>query len=143
MSDLEISKAELYEEELTLVIVKNGEVLFKTKSHRIGGLLDAVEQLGGKLEGSSLADRVVGKAVALLCVYAEVKEVYAAVLSRKAQAVLKRRHIGVQWGELTEKVLDVNKSGMCPFEKAAENISEPQEAYRVFKVLLDRMKSCK
>jgi hypothetical protein len=143
MSDLEISRTKLYEEGLTLVIVKSGEVLFKTKSHRIGGLLDAIDQFGEKLEGSSLADRVVGKAVALLCVYGKVKAVYAEVLSRKARAVLKRNRIAVHWGELAEKVLDVNKAGVCPFEKAAEGMSEPQEAYRAFKALLDSMKSCR
>ena len=77
----------MYEENLTLVIVKDGSVLFQTDSHRISGFLDAIEKCGANLEGSSVADRVIGKAVALLCVYAKVKEVYACVLSRKAQAI--------------------------------------------------------
>ena len=143
MTDLDIAKTELYEENLTLAIVKNSEVLFETKNHRISGFLDAVEKLGAKLEGASLADRVAGKAIALLCVYAKIKEVYAAVLSRKAQAVFEQNKISVQWRELVDNVLDADKTGMCPFEKAAANISDPEKAYKAFKRLREDLKACK
>jgi hypothetical protein len=143
MTDLEIAKNELYEENLTLAIVKNGEVLYSTKSHRISGFLDAVEKCGTKLDGASLADRVAGKAVALLCVYAKINEVYAAVLSRKAQVIFNQNRISVHWNELVDNVLDANKTAMCPFEKAAAEISKPQKAYRTFKGLLENLKACK
>ena len=143
MTDLDIAKTELYEENLTLAIVKNSEVLFETKNHRISGFLDAVEKLGDNLEGASLADRVAGKAIALLCVYAKIKEVYAAVLSRKAQAVFAQNKISVQWRELVDNVLDADKTGMCPFEKAATNISDPEKAYKTFKRLREDLKACK
>ncbi len=143
MTDLDIAKTELYEENLTLVIVKNNEVLFATKSHRISGFLEAIEKLGSKLEGASFADRVAGKAIALLCMYVKIKEVYAAILSRKAHAVFKQNKINVQWRELVENVLDANKAGMCPFEKAAAGMSDPEKAYRAFKGLWEDLKACK
>jgi hypothetical protein len=143
MSDLDIAKNVLYEENLTLAIVKNGAVLFETRSHRISGFLDAVETLGDKLAGAAVADRVVGKAVAFLCVYAKIKEVYAVVLSRKAHAVLKENSISCEWNELVENVLDVNKTSVCPFEKTAAGISDPEEAYSAFKRLCENLKSCR
>jgi hypothetical protein len=143
MSDLEIAKSELYEENLTLVIVKNGVVLFETKTHRISGFLEAVEQLGSKLEAASLADKVAGKAIALLCAYAKIREVYAVVLSRKAQAIFKANKIAYQWRDLVDNVLDANKTGMCPIEKAAANITDPEKAYQAFKSLWENMKTCK
>jgi len=123
--------------------VKNCRVLFQTKSHRISGFLDAIEKLGAELEGASLADRVAGKAIALLCVYAKIKEVHAAVLSRKAQSVFKQHRIVLHWNELVDNVLDQNKTGTCPFEKAAAEINDPTVAYKKFKTLLDNMKACK
>ena len=143
MTDLEIAKNELYEENLTLAIVKNGEVLYSTKSHRISGFLDAIDKCGTKLEGAFLADRVAGKAIALLCVYAKIKEVYASVLSRQAQVIFKQNKISAHWNELVENVLDSSKTGMCPFEKAAAEISDPQKAYKTFKKLLENLKACK
>jgi hypothetical protein len=143
MSDLDIAKSTLYEEELTLIIVKNGKVLFETGSHRISGFLGAVEQLGAGLEGASVADRVAGKAVALLCVYAKIEEVYAEILSRKAKVVFEENGIRHEWKMLVDNILDLNKSGVCPFEKAAANISDPEAAYKTFKALQASFKACK
>jgi hypothetical protein len=78
-----------------------------------------------------------------LCVYAKIKGVYAAVLSRKAQAALKENKIVHEWRELVDNVLDLNKTGICPFEKAAEDILDPREAYRIFRDLRENLKSCR
>jgi hypothetical protein len=143
MSDLDIAKSTLYKKELTLTIVKNGKVLFETDSHRISGFLNAIQQFGATLEGASLADRVAGKAIALLCVYAKIKEVYAEVLSKKAKTVFEENRIRHEWKELVNNVLDLNKRGVCPFEKAAADITNPKNAYKVFKTLQETFKSCK
>ena len=86
-----------------------------------------------------MADLVVGKAVALLCVYAGIREVFAGVLSRKAMAVLKQNNVVFSWNEVVDNVLDTNKSETCPFEKAAKEISDPQKAYPKFKALLNNL----
>ena len=143
MSDLDTAKSRLFEENLTLAIVKNGEVLFETGSHRISGFLGAIEQLGARLEGAAVADRVAGKALALLCVYAKISEVYAEVLSRQAKAVFEENGIPCLWKELVDNILDLNRSGVCPFEKAAAGISDPERAYAAFKALLQSFKACK
>ena len=143
MNDIEIAKNELYEGKLTLSIIKNREILFETKSHRITGFLDAIESLGEKLTGASLADRVVGKAVALLCIHAGIKQVYAVVLSRKGQSVLKEGKVLVQWNELVDNILDENKDNVCPFERTASNISDPKEAYTKFINLREKLRACR
>jgi len=143
MSDLDTAKSRLHSEDLTLVIVKKGEVLFETGSHRISGFLGAVEQLGARLAGASVADRVAGKAIALLCVYAGIRHVYAEVLSRKAKAVFEEHGIPCQFEELVDNILDLNRSGVCPFEKAAAGISDPEAAYAAFKALLRSFKARK
>ncbi len=143
MSDLEIAKTQLYEEDLTLAIVKDGTLLFSTKSHRIGGFLDAIEQQGQRLQGASMADRIAGKAIALLCAYAGIKEVYAIVLSRKALNVFKQYGIGFNWNEIVENVLDSSKTGVCPFERAAADIVDPYKAFKTFKEMQARLRACR
>jgi len=143
MGDLELAKRSLYDKQLTLVIVKNGQVLFETDSHRISGFIRAIDELGVQLRSSVVADRVAGKALALLCVYAGITEVYAEVLSKKAKALFEERKLTFEYKQLVDNVLDPNKSGVCPFEKAAADISEPENSYVVFKGLLGKMKSCK
>jgi hypothetical protein len=143
MHDIDIAKSRLFKEDKTLVVVKNGKVLFETASHRISGFLGAIEQLGDRLEGAAVADRVAGKAVALLCVYAGISEVYAEVLSRKAKAVFEEHGISCEWKALVDNILDLNRSGVCPFEKAAADISDPEKAYAAFKALQQSFKACR
>ena len=66
MQNLEIAKKRLNEKSLTLSIVKNGEIIFETVSNGISGFLEAIGKFGDGLEGTSVADTVTGKAIALL-----------------------------------------------------------------------------
>lgn len=140
MQDLEIAKKRLNEKRLTLSIVKNGEIIFEAVSNGISGFLEALEKFGDGLEGTSVADRVTGKAIALLCVYAKVKAVYALILSKGAKSVFEKHAIHHEWNELVENILDVNKTRICPFEKLAKEISNPKNAYRKLKILQNSLK---
>lgn len=135
MKDLEIVKKRLHSENLALSVVKDSEVIFESKNRGISGFLQALEKFGDRLKGASVADKVVGKAIALLCVYAGIKAVYASTLSKEARTVFERHKIPFEWDMLVEKILDANKVEACPFEKAAINISDPEEAYIKFKDL--------
>jgi len=143
MNDLEIAKTLLSKERLTLVIVKNGEMLFETKFHRISGFLKAIEQQGKNLRDASVADRVVGKAVALLCVYANVKDVYAKTVSVEGKNVLQKNGIAVEAKELVNTILDDRKKDICPFEKEAADVNDPQVAFDRFKALQKKMQACR
>ncbi len=143
MNDLETAKSLLIQKQLTFVIVKNGETLFETKGHRISGFLSAIEQLGEKLENAAVADKVAGKAVALLCVYAGITAAYAEVLSKKAKDIFAQYGVAHEWKYLVDNILDVKKQDMCPFEKEAANITNPKEAYDKFKNLQQKLKACR
>jgi hypothetical protein len=135
MRDLEIAKQRLKEKSLTLSIVKNTEVIFESVSQGITGFLEAIEKFGDKLKGASVADRVAGKAIALLCVYAKVKAVYTVTSSKRAKTVFEKHSIHHELDRLVESILDINKVGICPFEKLATEISDPAEAYERLKTL--------
>ena len=143
MNDLELAKNQLYTKNLTLAIAKNGKILLETNSHRISGFIGAIEKFNGELSGASVADRIAGKAIALLCVYSQISHVYAQVLSKKAKILLEENKINVEFRELVENVLDLNKTGLCPLEKLAADISDPKDSYRQFKALLEKMRACK
>jgi hypothetical protein len=142
MQDLELAKKQLYDKHLTLAIVKNGVVVYETDAHRISGFMRAIDTFGSQLCGASVADKVAGKALALLCVYAGIREVYAEVLSKKAQEIFDQNQVIYQWLQIVDNVLDLNKTSVCPFEKAAAEITNPDESYEAFKALLEKMKPC-
>lgn len=130
-----MAKKRLDEKELTLSIVRNGDILFESDSHGISGFLRAIGKLEGKLEGASVADRIAGKAIALLCAYARVKALYALTLSERGKAVLQKYVVYHEYDNLVESVLSIDRVELCPFEKLAVEISDPVEAYERLKAL--------
>lgn len=140
MEDLRIAKKHLKDEGSTLTIVKGKQILFDTASHGISGFLRAIEELGERLKGASAADKIVGKAVTLLCLYAGIEGAYASVMSREAKELFEENGIHAEWGELVGNILSNCKPATCPFEKLATEITDPSEAYKKLKALHDSLK---
>jgi hypothetical protein len=133
MKDLEIAKRGLGDRHLTLCIVKEGHVIFEAKTHGVLGFMEAVEKLKDRLDGASVADRVVGKAIALLCVYVNARAAYAATISKAAMALLEGNSVYLEWDSLVENILGADKSKTCPFEQLVDRIEDPADAYRKLK----------
>lgn len=93
------------------------------------------------LRGFSAADRVVGRAAAMLFVLAGVHEVWAEVVSRGAVDVLTKHGIAVEYGDLTERIINRAKDGFCPMESAVMEIDDPQTGYEILVQKLQEMKN--
>jgi hypothetical protein len=133
LKDLEIAEERLKQKNLALVIVKGGNVVFKTSSHGLGGLLKAIEALDKEMRDSSVADKIVGRAAALLCVYARVFAVFAVTASERAIQVLKVNNVLCKFEDRVPYILNLEKTDICPFEKLVINLSNPKEAYERLK----------
>jgi hypothetical protein len=142
MQDLEIAKKRLCEKGLTLSIVKKGKIVFEAATHGISGVLSAIEKFEYRLNGASVADKVVGKAIALLCVYAKIKSVYASTLSREAKRELEENAVYIEWESLVANILNVNGKETCPLEKLAAQILDPNKAYVKLKAFQAPFRKC-
>lgn len=107
------------------------------------GFLNAIEKLQGELEGASAADKVAGKVVAFLCIYSKIRAVYASTLSRRAWALFEENEVHAEWEELVENILDKGRTGICPFEDAAIDVTNPTDAFRKFEALQESLKQCR
>lgn len=134
-SDLSIAKEGLKQKNLALVIAKKGKIIFETSSHGIGGLLRAIEELDKEMKGSSAADKIVGKAAALLCIHAAVFAVFAVTASEKGIQALKDNNVVCQFENRVPHILNSKRSDICPFEKLVIDISNPNEAYEKLRSL--------
>jgi hypothetical protein len=133
--DLEIAKEILAEEGLSLCIVSNQRVMFRSSSRGITGFLSAIDKLGEQLIGAFVADKIVGKAIALLCLYARFKGVYGSIMSIGARVLLQQKAVYIEWGEEVETVSNDCEKATCPFEELALYINDPEEAYKKLKAL--------
>ena len=137
--DLELAKLKLTEKDLSLVIAKKGKVIFETKKSGISGFLQAIEELENDLVAASLADKIVGVAAAMLCVYSGLSSVFALTISTKGIRVLEDNNIEYVFEKEVPNILNRNKDDMCPFEKMAIASGSPEEAYVKLKALASQM----
>ncbi|MEM0212191.1 MAG: DUF1893 domain-containing protein [Candidatus Methanomethylicia archaeon] len=141
MGDLEIAKKILRERKLTLAIVKNKELIFESNDHGIIGFINAIEELGGELKGAYMADKIVGRAIALLAIYSGIKGVYAEIISKHGFKTLIEVNIEeLEYGEIVDAIMDKTGRELCPFEREAQGINDPSKAYEKFKLMIKALK---
>jgi hypothetical protein len=129
----------LIKEDLSLVIVKKGKVIFETKKQGISGFLQAIEKLDKNLVAASAADKIVGVAAAMLCVYAGVASVFALTISEEGIRVLENNNIACLFEKKVSNILNRDKNDVCPFEKLAMASGSSEEAYVKLKSLASQM----
>lgn len=125
MTDLERAKTLLAQN--TCVLCKD-ETLHTSQKTGIAPMLDWLAE-GMELTGFSVADKIVGKAAALLFVLAGVNEVYGEVMSEGGLAVLQTHGIPCAYGKLTPYIINRKGDGICPMEQTVQAIDDPELAY--------------
>ncbi|MDR3293567.1 MAG: DUF1893 domain-containing protein [Clostridiales bacterium] len=93
------------------------------------------------LTGFSAADKVVGKAAAMLLVLCGVVEIYAATISKPAVAFLKENGVKYSYDTLTDEIMNATGTAPCPMEQAVKNISDPAAAFTAIEKTVERIKS--
>ena len=136
MDDLKLAKNRLKENDLTLVFVKDGKIIFEGKFKGMRELILAVDKFESQLKNSSVADSVVGKAAASLFILSKVNSVFAGKISEAAIDFLKEKNIPFEYDEMVEKILNKDGTDTCPFEKIVLSSKSPEETYRKIKSFL-------
>lgn len=136
--DLEKAKALLQQGTFTCVLCK-GEQVYTSSLRGVAPLMEHWRN-GTRLQGFSAADKVVGKATALLYCLLQVKAVYAQVLSRPALAVLEAHGVAVCWGQLVDAIINRAGDGFCPMEMATKDVADPAAAPAVIEAALEKLK---
>lgn len=113
-----------------------GETTQTFNERGIKMLLSIVSDTPNLLCGATVADKIVGKAAALLMVHGNVKEVYAEVISESAIDVFRRYGIPFTYGTITSRIVNRLGTGICPMEETVLGISEPEKAFEALKVAL-------
>lgn len=131
------AKKILEDEELTLVIIKDTTV-YKSVERGVLPLLDFIDK-NVELDGFCVADKVVGAGAAFLYILLGVDEIYAKVISTRAEELLKSNGISVTFGMLVNEIRNRAGSDRCPIEAVVEGIFEPDEALLAIRKRLSEM----
>ena len=128
---------QLVNSENNLMVFRGDELIFSSSGRGIAPLIEAIDALGTEsLRGVTTADRVVGKAAALLNLYMGVVEVHAGVISSGAKKLLSEHGVGFEFLEDTDVVKAKDGVVFCPFEKLVWDVSDPEEAHALIRAKL-------
>ncbi len=115
----------------SVALIKSGKVLATATGGGVAPFVEAATTAGKSTVGSTLVDRVVGRAVALLALYFGVTRVHGLVMSRPAYQLLAEAGLRVTSEELVEHILRRDGNGICPMEEMAMAIDSPTKAWDV------------
>lgn len=122
MSDIEKAKEQLLSGDFTCVLCK-GEKFYTSGERGVSPMLSLLAD-GTEVFGFSAADKVVGKAAAMLFVCAGVTEIFALVISKSAAEFLDKRGVKYSYEKMTEKIINRMGDGVCPMEQAVADIDD-------------------
>ena len=135
MTDLQTAKNNLAGH--TICLCKDGDCIYSEKrgiAPIMGLIADGVD-----LADYSVADKVVGKAAAMLFVKCGVIKVFAKTLSQNGKKILERFNIPYEYETLTEKIINRDGTDICPMEKTVLNIEDIEEGYTALKNKLKQL----
>jgi len=126
---LEQAKSLLKSTDSTLVVV-SGDDVFTSKERGVKPLLHLLTEKKGFLKGASVADKVIGKAAALLMALGEIKEVHTLIISEPAIKVFENHNIKYYFDKKVDRIINRTGDGLCPMETLCLAIDDPMEAFQ-------------
>lgn len=134
LKDIEMAKKLMLEEGLKICVVKNQKVVYKSMKRGILPMYELATNHLHELQGASLADRVVGRAAALLNGYIKVAAVYTEVISENALEILKRHKIECSYESLVSGIQNREKNDACPIEKISSKVNDHEVEDLILKI---------
>lgn len=118
------------------LIASNG---YYSTNRGIKPIIDMLNNDIDYFKGLSVADKIVGKASAMLLVLSGIKEVNAIVLSKAGKSILDKYNIEYTYEELTEYIVNRKGDGMCPMEETVKEIDDLALAYEKLNEKIKKM----
>ena len=143
MKDIEKAKEFLEKGNYTFVAVKDNTIIAASQENGIRPLMKILRKNKSLLKGSSVADKIIGKAAALLALYAKIKELHGYTMSKSAIEILSDKDLPFTYDHEAKYILNNTSDGMCPMEKATININKPSKAFAALEETIKELMSKK
>ncbi len=110
-------------------VISDGEKIIRLEERGVFPLLKLYDS-NKNFSSFCAADKVVGKAAAMIYVLLGIKEIYALVISDAAAEVFEKNGISFYFDKKAPRILNRTNTGFCPMEEAVISIDEPLEALK-------------
>ncbi len=123
------AKAALIYKGMTCVAI-NEHMQYESKKKGVAPLYDPLEKKPDFFKGCDVADRVIGKAAAMLLIKGKIKKLHAHLISEHAIQILDQYHISYTYDEKVPFIQNRTGTGMCPMEEAVLSITNIEEGFK-------------
>ncbi len=108
------------------LVAINDEVQWVSNGRGIKPLYQFIMNEPALAKGASVADKVIGKAAALLAVYGGIRAIYTELTTTAAILICENHGIDLVYNKKTDYIENRDHSGFCPMELLAKDVSNPQ-----------------
>ncbi|MDU4026311.1 MULTISPECIES: DUF1893 domain-containing protein [Anaerococcus] len=133
MENLEIAKTTLLENDYSIVLVKENEIVNTSRKNGLLPILDLYNNDKSILESAIVADKVIGKAAALILKEANIKELYAKLISENAIELLDKTNIKYKYNKKVREIRNRDNTDICPMEELALESNNADELIKKIK----------
>ncbi len=132
--DLQMAIRLLEESSDTFVAVRDEAFIYRSKERGVSPVFAAKAE-NIPLFGAAVADRVIGRGMALLLAGEGVCLVYGQTVSAPAKAFLEDRGMFAGAGREVPVIVNRTEDGLCPLEAATMEICDPDKALDVIEAI--------
>lgn len=136
---LEQAKAALTGEITFAAVLADGRLVTSEKKG-IAPMMAMLQEDADSLRGACVADRVIGRAAALLMEKAGAAAAFGEVVSSHALDAFRQSGISFSYGKEVEYIINRTKTGMCPMEETVLEITDAEAAYHALKKKLAELR---
>lgn len=122
-------------------VVRNGKEVRTFTKRGVADLFEVLTTKPDFLQGSSIADKVIGKGAAALMVKGGVHCVYADVISKSALDLLRSASIDVRYSEVVSHIINRAGTGICPVEQRCLPLAEIDDMVATIREFIAAMQS--
>ncbi len=119
-----------------LLVGKKG--IYTSEKRGVAPIIEKIDTDPDFFKGAAAADRVIGKAAAMLLEKYSVSEIYAKVTSKYAVAYLNDKKTVLTYDIKVNHIINRSGADMCPMEKAVLNVNNADEGE---KLIIDTINS--
>ena len=124
-------------------VVRNFDGTYPFSQRGVADLYDIVKNKPNFLNGSLIADKIVGKAAAALMILGGVQKIYTDVVSLSALVLLRNAGIEADFGRVVPFIQNRNKTDWCPLERKCYNETSAKAILPLIEEFISNMKNRK
>ncbi|OOB80538.1 MAG: hypothetical protein BEN19_04385 [Epulopiscium sp. Nuni2H_MBin003] len=113
--------------EATFIIVKNNTIVYEDSGIGVKPIMKIINYNPEIINGAVVADKVIGKAAAMLLCKFKARYVCGILMSRTAIQILKSYNVEYKYENLVDTIKNRTNDDLCPLEKCVANTNDIDE----------------